>query len=109
MAGHQRTRFRPLESILFPSLSQCACPVLHAMSMRTFRSARPAVCACRGFQFTNLDTKYARLLRKSHPGSRLALLTDMDTQFDFAGVNDIEVGVRAHALPTVPSTCHCCV
>ena len=46
---------------------------------------------CRGFQFTTLDTKYARLLGKSHPGARLALLTDMDTQFDFNGVDDIEV------------------
>ncbi len=45
----------------------------------------------RGFQFTSLDTKYARVLKKSHPGSRLALLTDMDTQFGFDGVDDIEV------------------
>ena len=50
-----------------------------------------AVLVCRGFQFTSLDTKYARVLQKSHPGSRLALLTDMDTQFDFDGVDDIEV------------------
>ena len=50
--------------------------------------------ACRGFQFRSLDTKYARVLRKSHPGSRLALLTDMDTHFDFDGVDDIEVSTQ---------------
>ena len=53
----------------------------------------------RGFQFTALDTKYARVLKKSHPGSRLVLLTDMDTQFDFDGVEDIEVGMLPHTLP----------
>jgi hypothetical protein len=38
-----------------------------------------------------------RVLEKSHPGSRLALLTDMDTHFDFGGVEDIEVGARSRA------------
>ncbi len=41
------------------------------------------------------------MLKKSHPGSRLALLTDMDTQFDFDGVDDIEVSTACLRLRQV--------
>ena len=53
---------------------------------------------CRGYQFTSLDTKYARVLKKSHPGSRLALLTDLDTQFNFNGVDDIDVRFQSSSV-----------
>jgi len=84
---------RHLQADLRRNAHVCAslCPPMASRRACRTPPTSAAVLRRRGFQFTSLDTKYARVLKKSHPGSRLALLTDMDTQFNFNGVDDIEV------------------